>query len=69
MKYILSLLLGLVLFTSCSKDELICGTVTGGDYDYVNNMHYLRVDGKRIWVDAKTWQSIPVGSYECFEDW
>ena len=46
--YIIFLLV--LLFSSCSKDELICGTIDGGGMD-LSGLLYLRVDGKRIWVD------------------
>jgi hypothetical protein len=62
------LLLILLLFTACSKESIeICGTITGGDYDYINNMYYLRVDGKRHWVDMKTYESYFVGDFICLE--
>ena len=67
MRYIFILLL---LLTSCAKESIeICGTVTGGDYDIVNNMYYLRVDNTRHWVDMKTYDSYYVGDYICLEDW
>ena len=69
MKYIISLLLSIVLFTSCTKDDMICGEITGGRYDAVNNMYYLRVDNKSVWVDQVTFESYRVGDFECFSDY
>jgi hypothetical protein len=69
MRRVLLLLALLLSFSSCTKDELICGTITGGDIDYNTGMYYLRVDSKRIWVDLVTFESYRVGDYECFEDW
>tara|TARA_R110000803_G_scaffold56193_3_gene113376 strand:+ start:1779 stop:1982 length:204 start_codon:yes stop_codon:yes gene_type:complete len=67
MKNILYILL-LVLIASCSKDELICGTIDSGGIDLAGLL-YLRVDGQKIWVDQKTYESYYVGDYECFEDY
>ena len=58
-----------VLVTSCTKDSLVCGEVTGGDYDVVNDMYYLRVNGKRQWVDLKTYDSYSIGEFICLEYW
>lgn len=58
-----------ILLTSCSKDELICGTITGGGVDNLTGLLYLKVDNKKIWVDEKTYSSYFVGDYECFEDY
>jgi len=66
MRYLIILLL--VLLSSCSKESIeVCGTITGGDYDVYNNMYYLRVDGKRHWVDMKTWESFRVGEWVCLD--
>ena len=69
MKKIILLILGILLFSSCSKDELICGTITGGGVDRFTGLLYLTVDDTKIWVDDKTYSSYFVGDYECFEDW
>ena len=70
MKYLISLVLGLMLFTSCEKPGLdICGTVTNGRVDMVNYMYYLEVDGKEYWVSQKTYESYYVGMYVCLEDY
>ena len=67
MRYLIITLLSFFI-TSCSKESLqICGTITGGDYDIVNNMYYLRIDGKRHWVDMKTWDSFVVGDFICLQ--
>ena len=58
-----------LLLTACSKDELICGTITGGGIDNLTGLLYLKVDNKKIWVDDKTYSSYFVGDYECFEDY
>lgn len=63
-------LLLILLLASCTKESIeICGTVTGGDYDIVNNMYYLRVDGRRHWVDMKTYDSYIIGDYICLSDY
>ena len=59
----------IILLTSCSKDELICGTITGGGIDNLTGLLYLKVDNTKIWVDDKTYSSYFVGDYECFEDY
>ena len=70
MKNLLKILLtSIILFSSCSKDELICGTITGGGVDNLTGLLYLKVDNKKIWVDDKTYSSYFVGDYECFEDY
>ena len=63
-----SMILMVLLFTSCSKNELICGTINGGGIDLAG-LFYLRVDGQKIWVDQKTYESYYVGDYECFQDY
>jgi hypothetical protein len=59
----------IILLTSCTKDELICGTITGGGVDNLTGLLYLKVDDTKIWVDEKTYSSYFVGDYECFEDY
>ena len=67
MRYFI-VLIALIGVTSCAKESLeICGTVTGGDYDIVNNMYYLRIDNTRVWVDMKTYDSYYVGDYICVQ--
>lgn len=62
------LLLLLLLFVNCTKESIeICGYVTGGDYDIVNDMYYLRVDGRRVWVDMKTYDSYYINDFICLE--
>ena len=58
-----------LLLTACSKDELICGEITGGGIDNLTGLLYLRVNNTKIWVDDKTYSSYFVGDYECFEDY
>ena len=65
MRYLIILLL--VLLSSCSKEEMICGTVTDGRIDYVNYMHYIEVDGKRHWVSEFTYNSYRVGEWVCLD--
>jgi hypothetical protein len=70
MKNLLKIALtSIILLTSCSKDELICGEITGGGIDNLTGLLYLKVDNKKIWVDDKTYSSYFVGDYECFEDY
>lgn len=64
-----TLLLTLFILTSCTKDELFCGTVTGGGFDSYTSTYFLRVDGKKVWTDEKTYDSYFVGDYECFENY
>ena len=66
MKYIILILF---LLFGCSKEELICGKVTGGDFDYNTGTYYLRVNGKRQWVDEKTYQSYYVDDFICLQNW
>jgi major membrane immunogen (membrane-anchored lipoprotein) len=58
-----------LLLTACSKDDLICGEITGGGVDRFTGLLYLTVDDTKIWVDDKTYTSYYVGDYECFEDY
>lgn len=58
-----------IVFASCSKDELICGLVSGGGYDAYTNTYYLRVDNTRYWVDMKTYDSYFIGDEICLEDY
>jgi len=67
--YTLLLLTITLLLSSCSKDELICGTIQSGDYEVYTDTYFFRVDGKKIWVDLLTFNSYRVGDYECFEDY
>jgi len=70
MKYIISLVLGIVLFTSCEKPGLeICGTIEGGEYNVINNMYYFRINGEKHWVDQKTYESFYVADYICLENY
>ena len=70
MKHLIKIVLtSIILFTSCSKNELICGNITGGGVDNLTGLLYLRVDDTKIWVDDKTYNSYFVGDYECFEDY
>jgi hypothetical protein len=64
----LLIVLLLLLYSSCSKEGLICGTIDGGGIDLAGLL-YLRVDGNKIWVDQKTYESYYVGDYECFQDY
>lgn len=68
-KLLITVLTSIILLTSCSKDELICGTIDGGGIDRFTGLLYLSVDGTKIWVDDKTYTSYYVGDYECFEDY
>jgi hypothetical protein len=68
-KIVLTSIILLLSLSSCSKDELICGTITGGGVDNLTGLLYLRVDNTKIWVDEKTYSSYFVGDYECFEDY
>jgi len=68
-KIVLTLSIMLLTLSSCSKDELICGTIDGGGVDRFTGLLYLSVDGTKIWVDDKTYSSYFVGDYECFEDY
>ena len=58
-----------LLLTACSKDDLICGEITGGGVDRFTGLLYLTVDDTKIWVDDKTYTSYYVGDYECFENY
>jgi len=73
MKYIKTYMLGLVLllsFTSCSKQEDICGVILGGysqwnDY-YLRYDYYFRLDvDNKALVDELTFNSFSVGQYIC----
>jgi len=68
-KIVLTLSIMLLTLSSCSKDELICGTIDGGGVDRFTGLLYLSVDGTKIWVDDKTYSSYFIGDYECFEDY
>ena len=68
-KLLITVLTSIILLTSCSKDELICGTIDGGGIDRFTGLLYISVDGTKIWVDDKTYTSYYVGDYECFEDY
>ena len=68
-KIIITSIIMLLSLTSCTKDELICGTITGGGVDNLTGLLYLKVDNKKIWVDDKTYSSYFVGDYECFDDY
>ena len=54
---LITVITSIILLTSCSKDELICGTITGGGIDNLTGLLYLKVDGTKIWVDDKTYSS------------
>ena len=70
MKHLLKIVItSAILFTSCSKEQLICGEITGGGVDRFTGLLYLTVDDTKIWVDDKTYTSYYVGDYECFEDY
>ncbi len=61
------LLLFCLLLGSCTKDEMVCGTVTDGRIDYVNYMHYLEIDGKSVYVSEFTYNSYRAGEWVCLE--
>lgn len=68
-KIVLTSIILLLSLSSCSKDELICGTIDGGGINNLTGLLYLSVDGTKIWVDEKTYSSYYVGDYECFQDY
>ena len=61
----LILILAIILF-SCSKEEL-CGYVNGGGYDAYSSSYYLRVDGKKHYVDRKVYYYYDINDYICLE--
>jgi len=69
--YMLFLML-LLSFTSCSKQEDVCGKILGGysewnDYWYRYN-YYFRLDtDSKVQVDELTYNSFYVGDYVCIE--
>ena len=68
-KIVLTSIILLLSLSSCSKDDLICGEITGGGVDRFTGLLYLTVDNTKIWVDDKTYTSYYVGDYECFQDY
>ena len=72
MKKLLLLLSVVLMFISCSKESIeICGEVTGGgtsiDRLYGDLDFYLLVDGQKVWVDEKTYDSYYVGDWVCLQ--
>ena len=72
MKGIISLVLGLVLFTSCSKETIdICGEVTNGTIEFNEYIgeygYYLYVNGERKYVSEKIYSSYFIGDYVCLD--
>lgn len=71
MKHLIKILItSAILLTACSKDSTeICGEITGGEYNAYTDMFYLRIDGRKHWVDMKTYESYYVGDFICLEDY
>lgn len=71
MKHLIKILItSIILLTSCTKDSTeICGIIEGGEYNQYTDMFYLRIDGRKHWVDMKTYESYYVGDFICLEDW
>jgi len=65
LKKLLLFLIFLLLY-SCSKEEL-CGYVNGGGYDAYSSSYYLRVDGKKHYVDDKVYYYYDINDYICLE--
>jgi|DEB0MinimDraft_10_1074344.scaffolds.fasta_scaffold05074_7 hypothetical protein len=62
----------LLIFTSCSKEDLeICGEITGGYVQYNSiaqrDYFYFRVNGQEVRVDQKTYESYFVGEFICLQ--
>jgi len=55
-----------LLLYGCSKEEL-CGYVNGGDYDSYSSSYYLRIDGKKHYVDRKVYYHYDINDYICLE--
>lgn len=51
---------------SCSKDEDVCGTVTGRSVQYGNdNIYTLQIDGVSKTVSLEVYSANKIGSYIC----
>lgn len=64
--YIIFLLV--LLFSSCSKDEIVCGVVEDGRIG-LSGLPYLQVDGREYWVSEFTYNSAVIGQEICLDDW
>lgn len=59
-------LLLVVALSSCSKDEDVCGTVTGRNVQYGNeNVYTLQIDGVSKTVPLEVYSANKIGSYIC----
>ena len=72
MRFLVSLLLGLVLFTSCSKQEIdVCGVIEGGysEFDEFTGRtsYYFIIYGEDRYVDELTYMSFRVGESVCLD--
>lgn len=62
----LVLLLVVVALSSCSKDEDVCGTVTGRNVQYGNdNVYTLQINGVSKTVTLEVYSANKIGSYIC----
>lgn len=62
----LLLLLAIASLYSCSKDEDVCGTVTGRSVLYGNeNVYTLQIDGVSKTVPLEVYSANKIGSYIC----
>ena len=72
MRLFLSLLLGLVLFSSCTKEELdVCGVIENGYSEFEEytgrTSYYFIINGQDKYVDELTYLSFGVGDNICLD--
>ena len=62
----LFLLLVVLFCVGCTKDDDVCGKVTGRSVLYGNeNTYYLYIDGEEKTVSLEVYRANPIGSYIC----